>query len=121
MVIYYYHSKMENFISRGTRIVNAWRSKGTRVEREEYPVRSGQRGAATDCKPPCGEGGERAPGSERDADALRFGTVTGPLSEKQEWNRGRHRLLTLGVGRCFFYAVFRPLWGGAGIACYGIC
>lgn len=49
--------------------------------------RSGQRGAATDCKPPYGERWESAPGSEGDADAPRFGAVTGLLSDKKEWNR----------------------------------
>ena len=44
-------------------------------------------GRATGCKPPCGERRESAPGSERDTDALRLGPVTGPLSEKKEWNR----------------------------------
>ena len=59
----------------------------SRVEREEYRVRNGQRGVVTDCKPPCVETRESAPGSEGDADAPRFGAVTGLLSDKIEWTR----------------------------------
>lgn len=70
----------------------------SRVEREEYLVRSGQRGAATDCKLPCVEARESAPGSEGDADAPRFGAVIGPLSDKKEWNRDRYRRLLTPCG-----------------------
>jgi len=70
VIIYWYCEKLHL----------VWNGKST-------AIRSGQRGEATDCKPPHRERRESAPGSERDADALRFGPVTSPLSEKKEWNR----------------------------------
>lgn len=64
----------------------------SRVEREEYQIWPGQRGVATGCKPPCKALWECAPGSERDADALRFGPVIRLSSDKKEWNRDYDRL-----------------------------